>query len=669
MTVPTFSLRVDGAAPGQFTMQDWLEAEVQRVVGLIWDAKAAQSDVAALGLVVGNQGAALETAKTDQARRDSVGQTFLVTSLTNTDGAAYAGTVSTLQLGVTPTTVAMYQFSPNFVNTVKNPTLKIGADTFEIRRGNGGDVMPGELVAARPVLLRRAGTQLRLMTAVSPVDVGAKPVTADALTINKGANYPLRAVTRGGVLSSVRPFINDVLLDAKVKGALPGKFYRLEYYGNGNPTYKWGARITEYDAATYAADGSTGTMLINYNVQDGPPDGEGIGVKTYKSDVRPGFEVTLTVDRTVVEGSAIQMLQGDPAINSYSWIIDPTRYDYTVPPVVGSSAGAVGVTMTAGGDLTAEWQTGGRWYRVALGPNGFNGLPNIKSVSVAPDVSGVPGAWTAHATGSTDWLPPLTFRAVENGDAGAMVYTGGNHGSNGDASGQQTAVNRVWRCLVDGQARPWVAFEGKADRVDLTIVNDLLAYNTITLGRYALRQVLSLSITPGGIAVEAEHIPLEAIELRVDNGLQIVTTGFQSEVTVLGGNPAASGAFQAMTDSGPKSDYPNAWAVMFRNAAGDQMAVWMDRGYAAGDGAMVAPDRALIRPNTGASSTKWYHAVAAGMNTALAAGQSYKWRGGYQWGKAGRPSPFVAGFDLMRAGRAHDVMALGTASWIVAPPF
>lgn len=610
----------------------------------------------------------IQALETEQNARDSIGQVILITNLTNTNGASYTGAVSTRQSGITPIVGTLYQMAPNFTNTVDNPTITIGGQSFNLRRRDGGTVEAGKFKAFQTYLMRHASDgSLRILAPLDAKDVEAKPDTANALTINAGAVYPLKAITRGGVLSAARPSLNDLLLDIKVKGATPGKYYRLEYYGNGHTTYLWGARISEYSSATYAADGTDGSILINYNTQQQPPTGEGIGVKTYTSAVRPGFEVAMTVDRSG-EGSAWQMMTGDPALSSYSWIIDPTRYEYGTSVVSGSNGGALGVVATAGGNVSAEWQSGGRWYRVSLGRNGFNDLPNITAVSVAPDVAGVPGAWSTYSTGSTDWLPPLTFRATVNGDAGAMVYTGGNHGSNGDATGSQTAVNRVWRLLIDGQERLWSGFDGKADRLDLTIVNDLMAYNTISLGRYALRQVLSLSITPGGIEVHAEHIPLEPIELRVDNGLQIVTTGFQDTITVLGGDPAASGAFQNTTDSGAKADYPNAWAALFRNTTGDQMSVWMDRQYGAGTGSMVAPDRALIRPNTGGSSTKWYHAAASGMNTTLGAGQSYRWRGGYQWGKAGRPAPFTQGFDLSRAGQRHDVLITSPSVWMAAPP-
>lgn len=83
---------------------------------------------------------------------------------------------------------------------------------------------------------------------------------------------------------------------------------------------------------------------------------------------------------------------------------------------------------------------------------------------------------------------------------------------------------------------------------------------------------------------------------------------------------------------------------------------------------MAAPDWALIRPNTSASSTKWYHTIASEMNSPLPQA-SLTSGAAISEAKAGRPAPFLQSFDMNRVSRRHDVLISSTSDWIVALSF
>lgn len=498
-------------------------------------------------------------------------------------------------------------------------------------------------------------------------------IAADAL-----ARDAQIAVPRDGVTSPRNTAMTDLVRQITVVGAAAGKFYHLDYQANGAPVLKSGDyawRITEHSIAGFGTESDETIVVALTDPAPTIDRNGGLQQISVASPVRSGLRFDMLVNPaalpplgTAIRADRLQGSSGSSGItrDGASWIINPDRYVSAAGTASAMASGALDVTTTAAGVVTAQWLANGVWWRIRLGPNGFNSLPNIIQVSSAPDAAGAPGTWTDRDTGTTDWLPPLTFSATANGDSGTAIYTGGNHGTSGSASGNTTAVNRVWRIKADGAERAWAAKAFSASRLDLTIVNDLYAYNTITAGRYAIRQTFTLSITPGGIEVSAEHQALEAVTVRIDNGLQIVTTGFQGTQLVLGGDPAASGAWAVPANAGPKSAYSGAWAVLFANA-GLQMAIWMDRGYGAGNAASVASDRPLIRSHD--TGTKWYFAVVAGTDLNLAAGQSYRWRGGYRWGVKGRPSPFADGFDLRRTGVEHDVLIRTPGDWITTPPF
>ncbi|EOP46615.1 hypothetical protein IK1_06024, partial [Bacillus cereus VD146] len=74
------------------------------------------------------------------------------------------------------------------------------------------------------------------------------------LTVNSGVNYPFKLVTRDGVSSNPIVDINNAILDVKVINAKPGKWYKIDWIGNGYTgwgTPNYSMFIGEYDEKTF----------------------------------------------------------------------------------------------------------------------------------------------------------------------------------------------------------------------------------------------------------------------------------------------------------------------------------------------------------------------------------------------------------------------------------
>ena len=461
---------------------------------------------------------------------------------------------------------------------------------------------------------------------------------ANSLTINGGKQYPNRVMTRNAVTSGSNSFLLDCVLDVKVKGAREGFYYGIRYFKNGTtalPGPADGWTIEEQSIASYGTTFDA-DRVITYT--DPAPDIPRGGIQTVRlvSPRVAGMEflITLDTDKLPAYETYISML--NEGKTGRSWIIDPSCYEYenaynTVSDTLSYSSDSVG-------NMSLIWQSGSYLYRLRFGPNGYNNLPNIEGIDRAPLGDRSSAAWVQINTAGTDWLPPMVVQAVNNGDGKGSIYTGGNHGADGGAGGGNTARNILYRIYADGQPMQMGSnFNGDAKKISAVIVNELMAYNTTGTidpvnfpARYVLRQTFSVDIYPGSMEVRTEVRAYEDIVVKTDNGPQMVTVGFQESLLYVGGQYENRLAFDATTNSGSFASYPDCWALVLQNSTNGQQVSWMDRKYEAGDGRYIGGTAAAIRGG-GATNTKFYHAVVASYSHNMAAGQTYKWRGGYAW--------------------------------------
>lgn len=302
--------------------------------------------------------------------------------------------------------------------------------------------------------------------------------------------------------------------------------------------------------------------------------------------------------------------------------------------VAQSQSGRMHVTVDGDkSDVTMIWQHGeSEMLKVRYKPNGFNGLFNYRSCDIAPLGDIATAQWVSIQLVASDAWPPLVVAALGDGDGGGGIYTGGNHGSDGGSGGLNTARMSKIELRVDGRLiGAGERFEGYADCVEAKWTNELMANNTITLGRYVLAQEFISLMTAGDVSGFCAVTAYEPIKVNTDNGPQFFSTGYDSVHFYDGEQQSRVAIPQDATivTSGLHSTYKS-WATCFGSANNGFHGVWMDRQFEAGDGRYIGGSASLFRKGAG---SKFYSATVGGggLGATLNAGESYEWHGGYFW--------------------------------------
>jgi len=457
-----------------------------------------------------------------------------------------------------------------------------------------------------------------------------------SLLVNKGSVYPQRKMTRAGVTSFTPAAFMSSILSAEVHGARAGKYYRLAYFKNGTtllPGPDDGWMIEEIDALNYETDANAALIVVNYT-DVGTPTLVRDGIQTIRleSTVVAGLSVKLSVDTAALPAFGTPIGSNQNFQAGYSYIIDPSNYTLAAAPTGSGDTMPVKWSISSN-VLRVAWASAGRCFRMTFGLLGVNQLPNLITQEGAPGSDLSSAVWSQLSTTGSDYLPPFQVSADANGDGGAIAFTGGSHGSNGDATGSPTARNMLYRVYADDTAVS--SGSGSAQCVNVQIVNEVQAHNTKTAGRYVLRQSFNINFRAWGMEVTADVHALEAVHVITDYALQAITGGWQDTQLVLGGGNASRVPFvSTQNNSGLKSANPNAWALVLQHPTNGQMTLWMDKGYEAGDGRYVDAGAPLLR---GEATTKWYLGVVLPPLTgpapgqAFAAGTGYKYRAGISW--------------------------------------
>jgi len=465
-------------------------------------------------------------------------------------------------------------------------------------------------------------------------------VTIGTLLLNSGAEYPLKKMTRDGITSANPIAFSNILLSIRIVNARKDEYYQVSYQQNeapydGEATFDW--IVSAFDVATYETKSSR-TVLIAPTSSYGPQeqlvrDGTVQTISLYPPS-RPEMRIDFTVDTSKLPSAGTIIYYETSALPGWSWIIDPSCYEYNTLIEDDISIEPISYSIATDGTTDIVHRSGDKLYKTVIKNNGYNELPNIYSISRADTTDRGNALFSTITSSTSDWLPPMRVYAVNNGDGHLQVFTGGNHGSNGDATGEQTARNILYKVLVDGQP---ISFSenttGKAECLTYIIINELCGYNTtgavdpvLYPKRYILKQSFVVNVRPGKIEVNAEVRAYEDIVVLTDYGPQLVIGGFNDTVLFLDGETTARVAFTSGVNSGDSLSYPNAWAVLLNDATNGQLVSYMDRNYEAGDGRYVDSNADNIFESGG----KMYHsAVRSVSGISLSSGESYKWRGGY----------------------------------------
>lgn len=270
--------------------------------------------------------------------------------------------------------------------------------------------------------------------------------------------------------------------------------------------------------------------------------------------------------------------------------------------------------------------------RITVAAVTFNDLPTVQSVAFAPLGNPASASWSPAFTQTGDWFGPMVVAANAGGDGSTSGnFTGGNHGSNGDATGNKTAVLNDWAVTVDG-----VPLTGTAaafgEVAELIWDLDLQGYNTVSLGRYIANQQWTVRASPCVLEVAEPVVTrLEPLTVYTDYGLQMSTTNYQDALHFWGGQGSAklTGWTGVGHNSGASDTYPTDSVVAVSGPYGVQ-ASWIDQSFGLGDGSAIgAANPRMLQ----ATTNKVYQGIIR-EPTVFDAVESYTWRGGYCWAPA-----------------------------------
>lgn len=170
-------------------------------------------------------------------------------------------------------------------------------------------------------------------------DITALNNSLDALRVNSGKDFPLKKLTRNGIISASSD-INTPLLDIEVLGAKKGKLYKLEYFANGlvdaaNAVHKDSWRFTEYDESTFSSTIGTndGVTVVTSSMPQVTVDRavtDTYLIVSTTHDVK--FKVTIKGDALKASGSPYSLMSS--AYLGWSWVIDKSCYVYADESIV-----------------------------------------------------------------------------------------------------------------------------------------------------------------------------------------------------------------------------------------------------------------------------------------------------------------------------------------------
>lgn len=483
----------------------------------------------------------------------------------------------------------------------------------------------------------------------------------DGLTVNKGKIFPFVSRTHGNVpavsepSSTVMSWLGSIL-GARVQNADPLYYYFISgIYSSGNATYPCRWIVQKQLRAgfeTQVPDPANNVRIINYT-DPMPLYAANTGKQTVALSLPNISEkIYITVDTDSIPSTG-QYLATTNTQDGFTFIIDPSQYTYAAASSDSSAWDYQGTkwsydATTKTGSLV--WRSGQELRKMNFAPRGINLIPDITSVSRAPIGNPDTATWVEIRAGGDSATPPISHLAVNNGDGVTdPLYTGGNHGTV-NAAGDPTGRNMLFSFLPDGVPVTETS-SGVADEIFFVGINRVFAANTISLSRETMEQRGMYKFVNGAFLTHVKWTALEDVRVITDNGPQAITTGFDTAAGTFMyyGKVNSRATFTSVTDSGAKPDFPDVFAVSFKNATNGELIVWMDRGFGVGDGRYVQDVRPLVRGG-GTGNTKFYHAAVSTMvadtesRPLILAGESYEWRGGFIMRST---QPSVAGFDTV----------------------
>lgn len=278
--------------------------------------------------------------------------------------------------------------------------------------------------------------------------------------------------------------------------------------------------------------------------------------------------------------------------------------------------------------LITKWTHGeGKKLIVEHKPNGFNKLFNWAATRLEHE----DGQVSLIQASSSDAWPPYVVKALNDVDETApQIYTGGNHGSDGYSGGENTARMVDFRIEVENVDVTNANVTGFCNEVRLQWVNEVMAYNTITKGRYVLRQTIMALIKPGNTSAFVQVEALEPLQMLVDNGPQFFIQNYETFHFLDGVQKERLPIIPANSETSGVFSQNKAWATVLGSDLFGFHGAWVDRDFECGDGRYIRGTVGAFRKGTG---SKFYSCIVSGQSAdaILNQGETYEWHGGYFW--------------------------------------
>ncbi|EOP36177.1 hypothetical protein [Bacillus cereus] len=459
-------------------------------------------------------------------------------------------------------------------------------------------------------------------------DFYAKVNNNKGLTVNSGVNYPFKLVARDGVVSNPIVDINNAILDVKVINAKPGKWYKIDWIGNGytgwgKPSYSM--FIGEYDENTF-----TNPRTIFDRVSNSFPfPTQNIEYKLF-TKVNEDVMVSVTVDYSKLKKDRYPM---NSVGDGYSYIIDESCYFHkkSVAPTVTESLKKNEVSVLKSGstikakfyysntkDMIIEWAPlknnkfthFSKWYFQN------KGLPWDDFTGTQVMITG------------TDWISPYGLMAVNNTVSNTSFTVGGAHGTSGGA-GFPTGRHQSTRVLVDGiEVKDGVPM--KSNEVTIIAEHYVFASNVIdtTTGnaRDVMRELVTYTVTPNNIQESTELRAMEDCKVNRYAGLQATKVGgYWNKFYAMMDKPFIYNT--ADTTAGatdPKSRVITDRFILFGGV--DTVVCYMNK-FGIGDKRFIPDDEPFVYWTEGANGKLYMHNIK--QEVPLKAGESLFYSGGY----------------------------------------
>lgn len=359
---------------------------------------------------------------------------------------------------------------------------------------------------------------------------------------NRGVDYPLKAMTRDEKISSSSEKIKNGILDIKVLGAKKGKYYRLEWLGNGIELLggeRYDVLLSEYNADTYSSNSSIGVnKLITLDDKLGlnKENKNGNIVTKLFTSLRENISIEITYDKSII---GTHTVLNDINGSGYSFIIDETCYIYS-PDFIKQSNPPMYVKKEDDHFIFAWKYNDTNDIHVHINRFSANKLMLIGKIAfvennnkfVSKDFSKIEIEFSGEIT---DWLSPYIVKAINNGDGdkinnGEYEFVGGCHNYNNTATTESSATARLLKydLYVNGMK---ISENGiyQADKVKIICTNRIQANNTKKengKGREVLEECIVYNINASKISVSNTIRALEPIHIDRYYGLQSYIIGF-----------------------------------------------------------------------------------------------------------------------------------------------